>query len=403
MKLSDSYSEKIDRLMFYGFCGVFFFVPVATSPAVILGIATLSVYVFSGKAFRDRGQWAGRRWLVPVLLLVVLSWAGLLYTSDFERGIVFAKKTYYWLYAFAIAGFAYSSERQEAFIKAFLAGLTFTSVLFMLQLLGIAPMESPFTIGLFSKWGHITLSLLMTTGIMITSFYYSRSASPKARALCIAAIGLQFASLAFMLSDGGHLAFILFSPVIMYNVLRGGRPLKVLAASAAIVVVLFLSPVMQNRLSQVFSETEAYAAADVWDRAGGVGGRYYMWSGALRILASHPFFGVGTGGYTEEMDKMKEVERMPRIAHPHNDFLHAGVSYGILGIVALAWVYFILFRDGWRKRNTVEGFSTLSSIIVLFVGSLTATQTMTNATGMLLAMFLGLNGRKEEAPSKTAE
>lgn len=128
-----------------------------------------------------------------------------------------------------------------------------------------------------------------------------------------------------------------------------------------------------------------------------------MWSGALSILASHPFFEVGTGGYTGEMDRMKEVERMPSIAHPHNDFLHAGVSYGILGVVALAWVYFILFRDGWRKRNTIEGFSTLSSIIVLFVGSLTATQTMTNATGMLLALFLGLNGRREEVPSEAEE
>jgi hypothetical protein len=41
--------------------------------------------------------------------------------------------------------------------------------------------------------------------------------------------------------------------------------------------------------------------------------------------------------------------------------------------------------------------------MVLFVGSLTATQTMTNATGMLLAMFLGLNGRKDEVPSEAAE
>jgi O-antigen ligase len=189
----------------------------------------------------------------------------------------------------------------------------------------------------------------------------------------------------------------------MYNVLGGRRPLKILAASAAIVGVLFISPITQSRLLQVFAETEAYAGAEVCDNAGGVDGRYYMWTGAFRILSRHPLFGVGTGGYTEEMARMKSVESMPRIAHPHNDFLHAGVSYGILGVIAIAWLYIILFRDGWRRRNTVEGFSTLSFIIVLFVGSLTATQAMTTATGMLLALFLGLNGRKEEVPPKAAE
>jgi hypothetical protein len=39
--------------------------------------------------------------------------------------------------------------------------------------------------------------------------------------------------------------------------------------------------------------------------------------------------------------------------------------------------------------------------MVLLVGSLTATQAMSTATGMLLAMFLGLNGRKEEGLPKT--
>lgn len=399
MQLSRLHNDTVDKLLFYSFCGLFFFIPVATSPAIILGVATLSLYVLSGKAIRDRREWTGRRWLAPVLLLCVLSWLGLLYTPDFEQGMVYAKKTYYWLYAIAVAGFAFSSEKKEAFIKAYLAGLTFTSVLFIFQLWGIFPMDNEFTIGLFSKWGHITLSLLMTMGILILSFYYGRSASPKARALYIAMMGLQFVALAFMLSDSGHLAFILFSPVIMYNILGRKGLGKALAASAVVVGVLFLSPVMQNRLAQVFEETEAYTEAEVWDQVGGVGGRYYMWTGALKIYGRHPFLGVGTGGYTEEMDRMKPAESVPEIAHPHNDFLHMGVSHGTLGVVALAWLYIILFRDGWRNRNTVGGFSTLSFVMVLFVGSLIATQTMSTHTGMLLALFLGLNGRKEEIPS----
>jgi len=392
-----------ERVIFYGFCGVFFFIPVATSPAIVLGLVTLALWFLSGKFIKDLGSLARKKWLIPVALLVALSWAGLLYTPDLGQGMAFAKKTYYWLYAFAMAGLALTDEKKEVLMKAYLAGLSFTSALFVLQLLGMLPIQDPLTIGLFfSKWAHITLSLLMTSGIVILSFYHRRASGRRDRALCLAMMGLQFAALAFMLTDGGHLAFALLSPVIAYNVFSGRRAVKVLAASAVVVAVLCFSPVVQHRLDQVLVETVAYAEGNIPAQVGGVGGRFYMWSGALRVFAKHPFLGAGTGGYSWEMEKMKPIMEMPKIAHPHSDFLYMGANHGLVGVIALALLYLILFEEGWRKRDTAAGYSNLAITAVLFIGGLTATQMTSTATGMLLALFIGLTGDRGNAGHKAA-
>ncbi|MGD2079954.1 MAG: hypothetical protein PVJ36_02335, partial [Nitrospirota bacterium] len=94
------YDFHIERLMFYSFCGFFFLIPLATSPAVIAGLFTISIWIISGKFIRDR-EWLRKKWTLPVIAFMFLPWVGLLYTEDLQTGLGFAKKSYYWLYAFA--------------------------------------------------------------------------------------------------------------------------------------------------------------------------------------------------------------------------------------------------------------------------------------------------------------
>ena len=110
-----------DRLLLWSFCAMFFFLPVATSPAVISGMISLGVWIFSGKFIQDRHKWLDQPWFIPVILLILLPWIGLLWSDDIYSGLKFAKKSYYWLYAFAILSVCpiYSPK---ILINSFLAG-----------------------------------------------------------------------------------------------------------------------------------------------------------------------------------------------------------------------------------------------------------------------------------------
>jgi|Deesub1362A_J573_1020465.scaffolds.fasta_scaffold00004_128 O-antigen ligase len=386
-EVSREHTTIIDRLLFYGFCGLFFLIPIATSPAVIAGIAILALWILSGRFIKDSHVWLRQKWTLPVIAIVLLPWIGLLYTEDVSAGLDFAKKTYYWFFAFAVAGMSLSASRAHTFIKAYIAGVSFTSLLFILQLLDVVPMKPPYSVGLFNRWGHITFSLLLTFGILLLSFYFKKAERKKDKVLCLSLMLLQFSALFVLLSDSGHLAFIVLSPLIAYNLLNQKHLLKIVALSSVIVGVLFLSPVTQSRLFQAVNETEAYTKGRVNTP---VGFRYYMWTGALKIYLENPVLGVGTGGYQSAMKKYRTEERVPEPVQPHNTFLYMAVSYGIPGIVCIVWLFAVLLKSGWQNRDSLLGFSILSFMLVLFIGSLTDTQILSFHTGMLFALFTGL-------------
>jgi hypothetical protein len=43
-------------------------------------------------AFRDSDRWLKQKWTIPVLIFMLLPWAGLLWTNDNAEGLNFAKK-----------------------------------------------------------------------------------------------------------------------------------------------------------------------------------------------------------------------------------------------------------------------------------------------------------------------
>ena len=405
-------ASGMDRILFYGVCALFFFLPVSISPLGIVEGLLLFTWIISGRFMKDAGL-VLQKWGWPVLIMMVLPWIGLLYSGDKVTGFEFAKRTDYWLFSFIVAGVVISVSDAGAFFKAFIAGVTFTSLAFLGQLAGIVyrPGNDPYVFfnhghldvfrntiqepyGFLGNHSHIELSLLTTFSIMLLSFYFAESGKMRHKALCAGLMLVQFVSLALIRTDSGQAAFILLSPVIGYNLL-GRKKLKLaFAISLMLVGALFLSPVVQGRIRQASGETAAYNNGQV---ATDFGLHYFMWRGAAKIFMAHPAIGTGTGGYSYFMNKDRQAG-LPRFSQPQNTFLYMAASYGIFGILAIIYLWAVPLRVGWNKRRTVYGFAMLVFMAILTVGSITDTQVMSHQSGMLLAMFYGIvlaAGKKE--------
>jgi O-antigen ligase len=377
----------IERLMFYGFCGLFFFIPVATSPAVIMGLLTISLWIFSGRFVRDMRAAFSHKWALPVILMIALSWAGMLYTGDTVSGFKFAKKGYYWLYAFAIAGLTVK-DHQKTFINAFLAGLSLSMVLAMAQYIGLVPMPKGFMTGFFGgKSPYITYSLFLVLGLLILSFYYKESSTPKRKLLISLLAAAYFFNLAIIPGRGGYLAFILLSPVILNNIFGKKKTIWALAASLILIAGLFSSSMVQERVKLAAEEVELYYQGK---KNTSVGYRLYMWDGAVRIFLDHPIIGVGTGGYKNAMVKYKDSPDYPDVDHPHNSFLYVAVTHGTLGLAVFLWLLFSYLKKGWRSRHAVTGFAVLSFGLIIIIGGMTDTQYLSLPSGNLFTLLLGL-------------
>lgn len=383
--------RKIDRdtLLWTGYSGMFFSLPIATSPTVICGVFVLSVWIISGKFLKDIYIWRNSKIIVPITILVALPWIGLLYSPVPADGLRIAMKTHYWLYALAIAPLITMRREPDLIIKMFLLGLSINSALSILQFAGIVPLKKGLATGLLGgSSAHIAYSLLLTTGILMASYYFLKAHSKKERFLYICAMLQYFIVIGFIGGRSGYLALIVLSPFIVYNMIGQRHVVKILIVSVAAVALLFSFPVVQSRFFKIKEDVMFYKQGNINTS---IGLRFHMWEIALAEIKKNPILGIGTAGFKKSWELHKKDPSLPFFDHPHNSFLYMMVSFGITGLVAFCWILFVMLKRGWKGRDSPLGFSVLAFTIVFIIGSLTDTQVLPFATAVAYPTFAGVS------------
>ena len=388
MELLRNKNITVEKLIFWTFCAMFFSIPVGTTPAAVFGLFSLLLWIFSGRFFRDRYMWIKERKIfLPVIVFMAIPWIGLIYTPDPAAGWDFARKSYYWLYAFAIASLAFSGYSPKTFLKAFLCGLTITSIFSVLQFIDLIPITEWLPTVLRGAL-IITGPSLLVLGILVLSFYYFQEKRLKPKVLLLFLMLLFLFTLSISQRRAGYLAFIALSPIITYNLLGQKHIFKATAISILIVGALFLSPTVQYRLDQAVSEIRLYFEGNPRTS---IGLRLHMWKGAGRIFMENPIIGIGTGGWWLSMEKLNDPAFQDiRFSHPHSDFFQIAANHGIVGLISLGWLFTIMLKIGWKHQQSAIGFSIFSYGLILLICGLFETLILEPATGILFTLFIGL-------------
>jgi O-antigen ligase len=362
---------------------------------VISGALFLSFWIFSGRIVKNRRDWLNQQWTIVVIVLMLLPWIGLLWAEDPAAGLKLAKKSYYWLYAFAIASLAFSRNSVTTLLGAFIAGLSVLTLFSLIEFAGFGEVVKALPT-MYKGTKHIITSLFHVFGMLVLSFYFPRVSGTRRKGLVLFLMAVFFLSLAAGKGRIGYLAFAVLSPLIIYNIFGRIRMATIAAISALIIVALALSPTVRDRAAQAYEDIESYRSLDPNTS---IGLRLVMWNAAVKVFLDSPVIGAGTGGYKSAMKNYEHKNLHPayrNFSHPHNSFLYMAASYGIVGVAALVWLLALLFRNGWRCRNSALGFSMLAFALVLTTGSLTDTQILNVHTAMLFGLFAGLQGHLGE-------
>jgi O-antigen ligase len=208
-------------------------------------------------------------------------------------------------------------------------------------------------------------------------------------------MGLFFVHLIMMKGRNGYFTFMVVSPLIIVHLMKQANPLKVIAIYGLIATLMALSPSVRDQVSFTITQVKSHIDAPP-DAAWGkdyiaTEERFWITANAIRIFKQHPVFGVGTGGFLTAV-KQGGKRDWPLLKHPHNNFLYMAVSYGIIGVLTLTWLFWEIFKNSWPLRRTVTGYFIFSSTLVLFVSGLLNCQLINAGTGFLLAVTTGLQG-----------
>ncbi|HVC28664.1 MAG TPA: O-antigen ligase family protein [Gammaproteobacteria bacterium] len=123
-----------------------------------------------------------------------------------------------------------------------------------------------------------------------------------------------------------------------------------------------------------------------------VGKRIEMWRAGWRLFLTHPVLGVGTGAYKVKTNELIQTGQVaPFIAtydHPHNDYVDALSSRGILGILALLVILLVpagrfmqairspdrrIHAVGMAGMLTITGFAIFALTDTIFLHSIMIT------------------------------
>lgn len=127
------------------------------------------------------------------------------------------------------------------------------------------------------------------------------------------------------------------------------------------------------------------------------GSRGSLWRTSLSAILDKPLTGNGIGTYRFVYQMYQPAHLQGYYTHAHNDYIEAGVEFGISGlviIVAGVIVYFRKFLSRWRERHNpwARGISmgALSGLVAVSVHSAGDFILRTYANGILFSMMLAI-------------
>ena len=383
MKLIKKYLSNTspDDAIFWCITLTFLLLPTGTAPPLIgIGLAC-AVWLFSGR-FTLAVSVVKQTWFRPVILFVILPWTGLIYSRNLDLGMDYAMKTKYWIALFVVAGCYLSEKRLFILVCALWTGLFAGAVLAMIQFSGLTvPIKAHFLgFGIV----HTLVSMYLIIGILMAAYYFKLATSRKSKIVLVALILVFLFHLTVLEGRSGYLIFVLVSPLVARD-LMAGFSFKIKAlVFGALILSLCLSPVVRDRVADSYvmvKENQEKIMAGVMIKEMP---RFFITGQALDLIKKYPFIGIGTGSLPEFTR-----EKGSAVAHPHNNFLYMGVSFGIAGIIACFWLFWNMFARSWRFRETPVGYFVFSTCLVLFLGGMFDTQILNTGTLLLLSITYG--------------
>lgn len=373
----------------------FMLLPTGTAPPLLALALAFACRLFAGNWDKARAMIC-QRWFWPVIPMVLLPVIGLLGSQNPDLGMDYAMKGKYWAALLITGTLALDDDQVLLLMKALWLGLFSGALLAAVQVSGLMPEITPHHPGFGVV--HTLLSMYLIVGILTAAFYFRHARSGRFK-LLLAFLILAFVfHLAVLKGRSGYLIFILVSPMVAANLMHGFRLRTKAVTAAALILALFLSPVVRQTVVDTLNTVTANRQKALLGQNIENMPRFYILSQSLQALKKSPLTGIGTGSLTELTRK-----NGPEVRHPHNNFLYMGVSFGIAGFLSCAWLFWTLFSVSWRQRHTPLGYVVFSTSLVLFFGGMFDTQILNTGTLVLLTVTYGFlhqltrNARTEQA------
>jgi O-antigen ligase len=366
-------------------------------PWVSLATTLLILLWLFGRGIRRRAtRLRGSRMTYAVLVFVALNVLSLMWTSDVGAGLAYLTKLRYLLLIPIVASAVGPRDRRIAF-TVFELSAAVSVVLSIGIFAGVLSIGDAHPGDPAPTMAHLDYSLLLAfAALLVMTRVLYEEMGRRRRLLWSAAAVLMIFGLLVNIGRAGHLAFAGGLLVLLIHWSRGRSPVVTAGVAVSIVLAVALSawfvPSFKERVRETRGQLHAVLVEHRFDN--NLGGRLAAMTVAREIFREHPVLGTGVGGnipaFRELLDtRFKEFK--PAVSwyrHFHNQYAQVATELGIVGLLALGWIFWELIRV--RRRNRAMDATALVLATVFAIGFLGEPYFRKQITVVMFSLIAGL-------------
>lgn len=313
---------------------------------------------------------------------------GLFYSQDLREGISVLKQTINLPLAYLMVAVLLDAEPDrekrtliaQRTLFAFLMGIFTLDLIAFLTYIGAIGDKQGILPVTPLKMHHIWFGNLNAIGFLGAAtliFFRSHRGKSFQAFVLLMFIPVALASLLLSMSRTAWVGFLGASVVLLYFLVPARKKFFFLSALflTSCVSAYFISDAVHARIDRIFQDIDLFISGDPNTS---LGARFTMWDASISMFLSNPLCGVGTGDYKSTISSFVASGHYPEILgkfnQPHNIYLFALATNGIIGLSALLFLFYRIMRHArivLRQQNKAYGVLALTITTHFLVSGLT--------------------------------
>ncbi|WP_246293757.1 O-antigen ligase family protein [Desulfobacter latus] len=223
---------------------------------------------------------------------------------------------------------------------------------------------------------HIKHNTFMAFTVFVTAVLAGSSKTLKAQVLWTGVSFLSLINVLFMVNGRtGHLIVLIL--LVYYFFSWSSRKsivvLSIICICMGLLLWIYPSNSLLTRARIAVNEIKAWKYGEPASNISSSGLRLEFYTNSLKLIKKSPFIGTGTGSFKSSYSELIKDTGFNRSDNPHNEFLMAGVQFGLVGILVLLsffitqWWYAASLQKN-KKILLARGF-TLTIMAACMVAS----------------------------------
>ena len=332
------------------------------------------------------------RVLVASILFYLLHIIGLLWTENLDWGIHILHKMWYFLLLLPILYTITKKEYIGFYISAFLLAISLTEIVsYLVWFEIIEPFKNATSYNPTPFMNHVTYNPMLAFAIYLVGheFFLNKKLGKIKQYL----YGFFILTMSInMFITGGRAGQVMYFLVISILILQVFNKQKIKAIFLILIIVpsIFItayqtSTIFRDRIDMAYGNVINYEVA----KTTSTGQRITYAINFVELFKEHPFVGVGTGDFPQEIKKiyLKNSPEVPHGGNPHNMYILILSQLGLLGLFSFLTIFYFQIKLSFQSSDRLIREVGLTMPILFLVIMIADSYLLGHFTSLLFIFF----------------